>query len=335
MLLLVFALLAGDRATETRLRNGENEHLIYYVLQSTRFTAEPPIEPALCARNYVQRGAIPAVRIRDFTRALPHARGERMQYFRELLAHVPEIERYVTAEYRRVMRSLYEKEFGNGNEWYQSRGHSSDTSIESGYGVFVALSIIRELDSKARIEHVLIVGPGVDFAPRTGLREDAPPRSYQPFTVADAIKRLGMAPPGRARVHCVDINQRVLDTIRAQQKMEFTLTGSDPGLVAWAKSLPRHVPTGITVERLDILLERSARAPFDAVVSTNVLLYFDDEELQQAAANIRAMLKPGGYWIHNEVRPSFNPEGMSPLHGRTVRLSDRLYDQVVIHKKAQ
>src|SRR5438270_11303512 len=38
--------------TDRRVREGEFEHLIYYVLQSRSFTREAPIEPAISAREY-------------------------------------------------------------------------------------------------------------------------------------------------------------------------------------------------------------------------------------------------------------------------------------------
>ena len=41
-------------ANETRLRDGNYDHLIHYALQSTRVTALPPIEPALSAKAFVE-----------------------------------------------------------------------------------------------------------------------------------------------------------------------------------------------------------------------------------------------------------------------------------------
>ena len=43
------------RQTEARERNGEFEHLIYFALQSSRFTAQAKIEPALSAYEFIQR----------------------------------------------------------------------------------------------------------------------------------------------------------------------------------------------------------------------------------------------------------------------------------------
>jgi len=47
---------------------------------------------------------------------------------------------------------------------YQSRGHSSDTEIEAGYAVYVALATLKQLEPQRRIARVLIVGPGLDLA---------------------------------------------------------------------------------------------------------------------------------------------------------------------------
>src|SRR5690348_5963485 len=46
-------------ANETRLRDGNYDHLIHYALQSTRVTKLPPIEPALSAKAFVESGRIP------------------------------------------------------------------------------------------------------------------------------------------------------------------------------------------------------------------------------------------------------------------------------------
>src|SRR6516225_6454861 len=42
-----------NEQTGTRLRQGEKDHLIYFVLQSSRFTSRPRVEPALSAREFL------------------------------------------------------------------------------------------------------------------------------------------------------------------------------------------------------------------------------------------------------------------------------------------
>ena len=48
----------GDIRERNRARVGEGDrdHLIYYVLQSTAFTKLPPIEPALSAQEFAASG---------------------------------------------------------------------------------------------------------------------------------------------------------------------------------------------------------------------------------------------------------------------------------------
>ena len=52
------------------------------------------------------------------------------------------------------------------------------------------------------------------------------------------------------------------------------------------------------------MTERVAGAPFDLIVATNILPYFDDVQLMLAMTNIARMLAPGGVFLHNEIRPS-------------------------------
>ena len=59
----------------------------------------------------------------------------------------------------------------------------------------------------------------------------------------------------------------------------------------------------LAAETLDIVTERLDGKPFDLVIATNILPYFDDGELMLAMSNIAAMLAPGGVFLHNEARP--------------------------------
>jgi hypothetical protein len=57
-------------------------------------------------------------------------------------------------------------------------------------------------------------------------------------------------------------------------------------------------------ESLDIVTQHLTGAPFDLIIATNILPYFDDVELMLAMSNITAMLAPGGILLHNEPRPA-------------------------------
>ncbi len=98
----------------------------------------------------------------------------------------------------------------------------------------------------------------------------------------------------------------------------------------------------LSVEPLNIVTERLVREPpFDVAVATNVLAYFDAPQLALALANVTAMLRPGGYLIHNESRAGLVDTaaslGLPLLHTRTAVLGgprDRpLYDTVWLHQK--
>src|SRR5262249_30757449 len=49
--------LSGAHAQ--RVREGDFDHLVFYVLQSRHFTAIPSIEPALSAKRFVDSGRVP------------------------------------------------------------------------------------------------------------------------------------------------------------------------------------------------------------------------------------------------------------------------------------
>jgi hypothetical protein len=233
------------QAHARRVREGDLDHLVFYWLQSRQFTPLPSIEPALSARALVESldsrehaeflrnpGAahvqIPeAVRSRlaALLRALDSSsRDARLVYFRSLMkATFPDRakrEAELVGEYVRVMRFVYEKEFVAQRstraaeavaELYRTRGLSTDTEVEAGYAVYLGLGIVKSLDQNRHIRRVLIVGPGLDLAPRTALLEVGPPESYQPWAVIDALLSLGLSRLDDLEVVAADINPRVVE----------------------------------------------------------------------------------------------------------------------------
>ena len=217
----------------SRVRLGDLDHLVFYLLQSKGFTSLPSIEPALSAKALVdgltdpQReaflhgGELSSTRVPDAVRARIErllvalgapTRDARLIYFGELVkatfADSKEREPGLVREYLRVMRFVYEKEFVAQRsprpadavaDLYRSRGLSTDTAVEAGYVVSIGLAILKSLEPDRRIRRVLIVGPGLDLAPRTALLEAGPPESYQPWAVMDALVSHGLARVRRAR----------------------------------------------------------------------------------------------------------------------------------------
>jgi SAM-dependent methyltransferase len=361
------------RRTTERVRESDWDALIYYALQSTSFTKEKPIEPALDAKAFFEglgeanrvrflAGAeVPIDRVRVDTRRRLKAFAEalekpassgRLAYFREVSRDASAggraLEPRLLSEYVRAARFLYEKEFlapkradsaAAVAELYRERGLSTDTAVEAGYLVHLGLATVAAADHRRRLDRVLIVGPGLDLAPRTGLIEAAEPESPQPYAVIDSLVALGLAGPERLSVVGADINPRVVDWLTGAGQRDVTLTfvtgigetnavkfdsgyrsyfaGLGQAIGAAVPGPPLNsrgaghlmkqlrvspVSRAVTGARLDIVTGRLDGDPFDLVVVTNVFPYFSDVELTLALANIVAMLKPGGVLIHNEPR---------------------------------
>lgn len=344
------------RDNAQRVREGDLDHLIFYALQSTRFTRLPPIEPALSAKALVEGGnRIPPdvqARIRELLKALESSSIDpRVTYFRTLVhstfPNVKEREHSLFDEYRRTMKFVYDKEFVAQRtgpdavaDLYRARGLSTDTAVEAGFVVYNGLGILKSLDPVRHIRRVLIVGPGLDLAPRTSLLESGPPESYQPWAVIDALVSLGLSKLDDLEVVGADINPRVVEHILGARAMPPTLTlisgiaesptvrvtneyreyfsqlgGAirDRSEAVRAPKLAGHLGKVVAVraevarvlaaEQLDVVTARLSGAPFDLIVATNILPYFDDTELMLATANIAAMLAPDGVFMHNEPRP--------------------------------
>ena len=179
------------------MREGDEDHLVFYALQSTHFTKLPPIEPALSAKALVdsldaatgdaflknrpdfEPPIPPAVRERvaALLRSLDSPAGDsRLTYFQSLVQTIfPDRrtrEAGVLREYLRAMRFIYQKEFVAQRagadavaELYRTRGLSTDTAVEAGFLVSLGLGVVKGLDPATRIRRVLIIGPGLDLAP--------------------------------------------------------------------------------------------------------------------------------------------------------------------------
>jgi len=410
---------ALERRTLEREEAGEYEHLTYYLLQSTRFTKEERLEPAVSAYRFIEglppdersrflgegevymppRERIPETvlrRTRDLARALQGKPNDpRLAMFKDVFgasASPETTDERLIKEYCRTMKFLYRKEFLSRSftdpqereaylaSLYQRRGHSTDTQVEANFAVHTGLSVIRSRDHEP-IDKVLIIGPGLDLAPRTDFLETLDPQSYQPFLVADALLELGLSDSARLKIHCVDINDRVVrhlarldrdKPIRLQvvsglkeredrtwdqayrdyfRRLGTSIGEEEPWTVLeglkdrLSKSLLVHpeIVRQITADHLNILTQRYTPSPsYDLILVTNVFSYFDPAEQALALSNVEAMLRAGGYFLHNEPQLSVvsaaETLGLPMTDARTVLIASSkeapLFDRVAIHRKA-
>lgn len=311
-----------DARTAQRLREGEMDHLVYYLLQSRSFTDAAAIEPARSALEHFASGTIPATvhrRIEDFARTLRKPADDRQQYFATLI-NTARPEETLREEYKRAMQFLYDKEVSCRKsaqpqrcvaDLYQTRGHSSDTAPTASKVVTGALERLSSRTS-TKIRQVLIIGPGTDFAPRTNLSDAVQPQVYQPQEIGGALQSRGLSGEPFT-VDCADINPRV---------------------VRYA------APSCAKVFKMNVVTERPDSNPgYDLIVATNVLLYMNTRELLLAFHNVRSMLAVGGLFVHNDARFEANlfgkAAGLPVTDVGTVILDPRrtpvLLDRFVIH----
>lgn len=362
-------LAATHETTQRRVAEGERDHMIFHALQSRRFTELPRIEPALSARAFAESNEIPrgaAARLKAFIDTEPS--DARHRYFRTLVSS----EEQMRGEYRRAMRFLHEKEWASRSRQgsdrrdfiaglYESRGHSTDSSAAANYAAHVAIAALRERVPGTKIRRVLIVGPGMEIAPRTGLDDEVPPQSLQPYLTADSLIRLELAQLDDLKIDCADVNRRVVNHIREFPRSDRRLLiKAAPGDTEWNAffdgagtaigkrqsgnwvELSKEAATRVRAFEMNVLTERAdPPAAYDLVVATNVLLYFNQQELGLTLANIGASLAPGGHLLHNDTRAAVEAWarvlGLPIIDARMVRLASRpereLYDSAILHAK--
>jgi hypothetical protein len=348
----------SETRTRARVRESDLDALVYYALQSSAFTNEVPIEPALSAKAFVEgTGAIPVPvrrRLGALAAALRHPPPHsRLAYFREVVDRETTggrpVADFLNDEYARATRFLYEKEFVarqrvDGGEavaaLYRDRALSTDTAVEAGYLVHLGLATLASVEPTRRIRRVLIVGPGLDLAPRTALVEVGAPESYQPYAVADSLLALHLARLNDLVVVGADVNPRVVSHLHAARSRDVVLTlvtglGASDALTfdegyrryftALGDAIGAAGPPPIVPDRyrghlrksvriresvaraldgvsLDIVTRRLDGQQFDLIVATNVFPYLDDRALMLALVNVKAMLAPEGVLVHNERR---------------------------------
>lgn len=343
---------ASRRDTSRRLTEGAWDHAIAYALQSPAFTAMAPIEPAVSAQRYANARGTPADarrRLQAFARAVVAAPHQHRWVPVPDAATSDDLLRVLEREYARCMNFLLQqaRRGDNGDTvatLYQTRGLSTDTSIEAGYAVHEGLGGALVL-RPAKVQRVLVVGPGLEVAPRTGFDGARLGQSYQPVAILDSLRRLGAAHDDIS-VDVVDVNPAVVQHFseRAGAGRDQALTvgtqlteGRDGPLTAgfteylsgWGAmvgaadvamrrtndgrwqgriDVRREAWQRIHAQEANIALDLPSHAAYDLIVATNVLAYLDETGVRLALHAIRRALLPGGVLLHNDRRTALFTE---------------------------
>ena len=207
------------------------------------------------------------------------------------------------------------------------------------------------------VKRVAIVGPGLDFADKDVGFDFYPQQTVQPFAVLDSLDRLGLTPATGADVVALDISPRIVDHItrvraRATTNVGYTLHLPLPKSVPWLPEVrtywqrfgdrigaPAPLPSSkaiadladlravrvrpsvvrrLSVLNMNVVTDRLDAEPFDLVIATNVLIYYDELEQALALSNVEAMLRRGGFLLANFSAPELTSVRLRPIETTTV-----------------
>jgi hypothetical protein len=266
--------------------------------------------------------------------------------------------RQYTRQLEVVLRSndVAEKLTGEA-QLFRDRGLSLDTSIMPGFAIEQALAAMRNesLIAETSVRRVAIIGPGLDFADKNSGYDFYPVQTLQPFTSIDSLVRLGLAAPDDIQVTTLDISPRVNDhirAIRARTGVPYVLRLPMEMGMPWAPDLVRYWKTmgdrvgsetelpkppligkqleqrGIEVRPqfvsrvtpvdFNMVTQKWMGPPFDLVIATNVLVYYDRLDQALAFASIEAMLRPGGFFVTNNPIVELPASHLRAVGGITV-----------------
>ncbi len=224
----------------------------------------------------------------------------------------------------------------------------------------------RGLLAAGSVRRVAVIGPGLDFADKAGGYDFYPEQTIQPFALIDSLRRVGLAKGDALQLMAFDISPRVLAHLararqRARRGRGYTVQLPLDAQVSWqpgawrywqqfgdqtgheVKPLAPPAGTGalklravtirpevvarISHADLNIVLQRLRQAePFDLIVATNILVYYDEFEQSLALSNIAAMLRPGGFLLSNNALLELPGSPMKSVDYLSVAYSDRATD---------
>jgi hypothetical protein len=247
---------AQDAAVRTRLRRGDEDTLVNFLLFGVSFTKQPRVTAQdLSARPGEQTqeafDKLLDARIDDLISGLASpGSNERLLFMRKLVteqgqrlgdpAGRTKLREYILANLSRMLREQGShartlaaarlqgnpgEEFVERSKLYRDRGLSLDTTLSPNFAIEESLKAMkaRGLWQKwieaGGLRKVAVIGPGLDFTDKAAGYDFYPEQTIQPFALIDSLLRLGLAKANELRVTAFDLSPRSLDHLaRARRR---------------------------------------------------------------------------------------------------------------------
>src|SRR5262244_1765116 len=240
---------AQDATVRARLRRGDEDTMINFLLFGASFTKQPRVTAQeLAGRRQAQEAFNQLInaRIDDLIRALASSKAvainERLGFLRKLVAQQghqlddpkgrAKLREYLLAGLQRALREQESyaqtlaaarsqgnpsEEFIERSKLYRERGLSLDTTLAPNFAIEESLKAMkaRGLWQKwieaGGLRKVAVIGPGLDFTDKAAGYDFYPEQTIQPFALIDSLERLGLAKAGESQLVAFDLSPRALD----------------------------------------------------------------------------------------------------------------------------
>ena len=229
-----------DLAIRQRLREGDEDTILNWLLLGQSFTSLPPVRIAGDASEATLANATELIRARvdALIQALESPGGdERRRFARTYFegrglrfgdrSRQAASRNYLLQALQRMFQAARGQQPGartataTPTSPFERRGLSLDTTIQPNFAVERSLLNlkIRRLIPAGSVRRVAIVGPGLDFADKNTGFDFYPVQTVQPFAVLDALRRHDLIDrAGGVEIVAFDISSRVLEHIAAARK---------------------------------------------------------------------------------------------------------------------
>jgi hypothetical protein len=226
--------------------------------------------------------------------------------------------------------------------------------------------------SPGSVRRVAVVGPGLDYTNKADGYDYYPQQTIQPFALINTLRRLGLAAADlqvttfdiNARVN--DHLRNAVSRAASSSGYVVTLPLAGQGWTSaveeywqqWGNAIgnevaavPAPAAAGVVRTRtvriqpavvssivprdLNIVVDRLPAANderFDLIVATNVLVYYSVFEQALAAANVAAMLRPGGLFVTNTAVLPPAPLRPTAAYLRVAHTAER-YDELFWYQR--